>query len=129
MTELPPASGRWRSSHKVAVLNLIRSGIVTQQDVTKRYGISIAELAEWQTHQAADPKHGLRADYITSSAKRKNLDTPYDAVAELLRARGMEHLLHTYGLTAIRAALRQIASEIGAQRRHSKRKPLYREVR
>ena len=71
MSELPPASGRWRASHKRTVLQLVLSGIVTREEVISRYGMSVDELEEWQRHFALNPSRGLHAAYVASPRHRR----------------------------------------------------------
>lgn len=62
---LPPLTGtRWVTSRKAQLIRAIRSGIITIEEASRRYRLTIDELSEWQTSFDKHGKRGLRTTFI-----------------------------------------------------------------
>lgn len=59
-TDIPPPSGRWTPARKMAVLNLISSGQITQATARERYGVTGDELDAWQRRYQRYGERGLK---------------------------------------------------------------------
>lgn len=57
----PPNTKRWVARRKAAVLNALKSGEITVEEVFRRYGLSEEELNAWQRAFAVEGLAGLRA--------------------------------------------------------------------
>ena len=64
--KLPPRrSGlRWVPNRKLAVICAVRGGLITLEDVSKRWGISIEEYRIWEKQVDAHGRDGLRVTRI-----------------------------------------------------------------
>ena len=54
----PPDTRRWVASRKAALVRAVLSGLITPEEVMKRYDISEEELLSWQS---AHLRHGEKA--------------------------------------------------------------------
>lgn len=58
------ASTRWVTSRKAQLIAAIRGGIITIEEASQRYCLTIDELSEWQASFDKHGKRGLRATFI-----------------------------------------------------------------
>ena len=59
---LPPASTtRWVASRKAAVVAAVNAGVINEEDVEARYGVSEEELTAWRESLEKHGVGGLRA--------------------------------------------------------------------
>ncbi|MCB9946799.1 MAG: DUF1153 domain-containing protein [Rhodospirillaceae bacterium] len=66
MAELPPPdTKRWGIRRKAAVVEAIRSRLMTEEDACRRYGLSPEELASWMKRIKAHGVPGLRVTRLT----------------------------------------------------------------
>ena len=64
-TELPPVSiRRWTAGRKAAVLQAVRSGLLTLEEASKRYRLSVEELHAWERDLDQHGLYGLRAKQV-----------------------------------------------------------------
>jgi hypothetical protein len=63
-TDIPPPSGRWTPARKMAVLNLISSGQITQATAMERYGVTGDELESWARRYHRFGEAGLRSTKV-----------------------------------------------------------------
>ena len=60
LNELPPAdTKRWVINRKLAVVLAVKNGVITLEEVCRRYNISVEEFLTWQ--EMNDRIRGLRA--------------------------------------------------------------------
>jgi hypothetical protein len=60
--ELPPENvRRWTVRRKAAVLNAVKAGEVTREEICRRYQISLEEFLSWQRDYQSYGLHGLRS--------------------------------------------------------------------
>lgn len=63
LNSLPPSNTkRWVVRRKAAVVQAVRSGLISLDDACRRYSLSVEEFLSWE--RAMD-KHGLRGLRIT----------------------------------------------------------------
>jgi uncharacterized protein DUF1153 len=61
-TELPALhSRRWTIRRKAAVLEALRSGVLTLEQAAERYALSVEELRAWERDFERHGLYGLRA--------------------------------------------------------------------
>ena len=64
-TELPPVNiRRWTAGRKAAVLQAVRSGLLTLEEASKRYRLSGEELHAWERNLDRHGLIGLRAKHV-----------------------------------------------------------------
>jgi len=74
MNDLPPAdTKRWVIRRKAVVVAAVRGGLVTLDEVCRRYALSVEEFLSWQ--RAID-KHGLPGLRTTRIQLYRDADTP-----------------------------------------------------
>lgn len=62
---LPPAVGlRWVMSRKMQLIAAIRGGLLTVEEASQIYRLTIEELTEWQAAFDKHGKRGLRTTFI-----------------------------------------------------------------
>ena len=62
---LPPStSTRWVTSRKAQLIAAIRGGLITIEEASQRYCLTIDELSEWQASFDKHGKRGLRTTFI-----------------------------------------------------------------
>ncbi len=61
-----PASNttRWVTSRKAKVVAAIRGGLLTLEEASSRYRLTLDELAEWQASLERHGSRGLRATFV-----------------------------------------------------------------
>ncbi len=58
LNELPPAdTKRWVIKRKLAVVLAVKNGVITLEEVCRRYNISVEEFLTWQE---MNDRHGIR---------------------------------------------------------------------
>lgn len=61
LADLPdPKTSRWVPRRKAEVVHAVRGALLTYEAALKRYNITPAEYAEWETHYAKYGLDGLR---------------------------------------------------------------------
>lgn len=59
--DLPPADTmRWTASKKHVVVIALQSGMMTADDLCRRYSLSLAELTEWRIRIERGGRQGLK---------------------------------------------------------------------
>ena len=58
----PPDTNRWTARRKALVVEAVLSGMITIEEVTRRYALSVEELLSW--HNAMQ-RHGVQGLQIT----------------------------------------------------------------
>ncbi len=62
---LPPSTAtRWVTSRKAQLISAIRGGLITIEEASRRYCLTIEELGEWQASFDRHGKRGLRTTFI-----------------------------------------------------------------
>lgn len=62
---LPPVNGaRWVTSRKIQLISAIRNGLLTVDEASRLYRLTIEELSEWQLAFDKHGKRGLRTTFI-----------------------------------------------------------------
>lgn len=62
---LPPENGaRWVTSRKMQLIAAIHDGLLTIEEASQRYRLTLDELAEWQAMFTKHGKRGLRTTFI-----------------------------------------------------------------
>jgi hypothetical protein len=62
ITDLPPPTcTRWVAKRKGIVVVAVNNGLLSIGDACSRYGLSVAELLDWQSNYAAHGLPGLKA--------------------------------------------------------------------
>jgi len=65
--DLPPADTlRWVASRKAAVVRAIAAGLISRSSALQTYGLSDAELGEWEAAVASHGEAGLRTTWLQS---------------------------------------------------------------
>ena len=63
LNELPPPdTKRWVIKRKLAVVIAVKNGVITLEEVCRRYNLSVEEFLTWQ---AMIDKHGVRGLRVT----------------------------------------------------------------
>ena len=57
------AATRWVTSRKAQLIAAIRSGVITVEEASRRYCLTIDELGEWQASFDRHGKRGLRTTF------------------------------------------------------------------
>jgi len=60
VSDLPPDTKRWVARRKAVVVNAVRSGAVSLEEVCRRYELSVEEFLAWQRAIEAHGVAGLR---------------------------------------------------------------------
>ena len=60
----PPNTTRWVASRKASLVRAINQGLLTVEEATGRYSLSIEELLIWQRRLDRHGPRGLRATHI-----------------------------------------------------------------
>ena len=58
----PPNTGRWVVRRKAAVVQAVRSGLISLDEACRRYALSVEEFLSWEH---AIERHGLRGLRVT----------------------------------------------------------------
>jgi hypothetical protein len=58
----PPDTKRWVARHKAVIVNAVRTGVISLEEVCRRYELSVEEFLAWQ--RAIDT-HGLPGLRVT----------------------------------------------------------------
>jgi len=58
----PPDTNRWTVRRKAAVVKAVLSGVISLEEVCRRYCLSVDEFRSWH---GAVKKHGMRGLYTT----------------------------------------------------------------
>jgi transposase-like protein len=53
----PPDTARWTPGRKASVVKAVLSGVMSMEEVCRRYGVSVEEFRSW--HNAME-RHGMR---------------------------------------------------------------------
>jgi hypothetical protein len=62
-TDLPPAdTKRWVTRHKAVIVNAVRAGVISLEEVCRRYELSVEEFRAWQ---CAIDTHGVPGLRVT----------------------------------------------------------------
>lgn len=65
LSDLPdPKTRRWVPRRKAEVIHAVRGGLLTKSDAMKRYSLTDAEWAEWETHYSEHGLAGLRVTHL-----------------------------------------------------------------
>ena len=56
----PPDTKRWVTRHKAVVVNAVRAGVISLEEVCRRYELSVEEFLAWQRAIDAHGVPGLR---------------------------------------------------------------------
>ncbi|MBV9017887.1 MAG: DUF1153 domain-containing protein [Alphaproteobacteria bacterium] len=70
-SELPDPSGRWTVRRKAAVVQAVRSGLLTRTRACDRYQLSPEELAAWERNFDQHGLFGLRATQAGRTRKQR----------------------------------------------------------
>ena len=62
----PPDTERWTPRRKASVVDAVLSGVMSLEEVHRRYGLSVKELRSWNN---AMKRYGTRGLYITKLQK------------------------------------------------------------
>ena len=77
MVDLPPANtNRWVARRKAAVVAALSSGVITMEEVCRRYALSEEELLTWQRAFEAHGLPGLRATRLRGRRSRSKTVDP-----------------------------------------------------
>ncbi|MBS0362731.1 MAG: DUF1153 domain-containing protein [Proteobacteria bacterium] len=71
LADLTPSTGRWTVRLKAEVVEAIRAGRVTAQDVMDHFGIAPEELAGWSRRYAAGGRSSLRVTRLQDVRARE----------------------------------------------------------
>ena len=63
MTFPPPDTKRWTARRKASVVAAVLSGMITFEDVCRRYGLSVDEFLSWHN---TIPRHGVVCRSLSS---------------------------------------------------------------
>lgn len=70
LADLPPIDlKRWYAAHKISIVLAIRGGLITAEEICRRYPLSVEELTLWERALARDGVDGLR-----STSRRQAID-------------------------------------------------------
>lgn len=73
---LPPSSGtRWVTSRKAQLIAAIRGGLISVEDASRRYDLTLDELTEWQAAFDRHGKRGLRTTFIQQYRFLRGVDS------------------------------------------------------
>jgi len=62
LADLPPINlKRWYASHKVSIVLTVRGGLITADEICRRYHLSLEELTLWENALTSDGVDGLRS--------------------------------------------------------------------
>lgn len=62
---LPPAgTKRWGYRMKLAIVNALRGGVLTEEEACRRYDLTVAEIADWQLRCDRHGPRSLRVTYL-----------------------------------------------------------------
>lgn len=67
----PPSTARWVKSRKMAVIQAIENGQITEDDACARYNLSVEELHSWKR---MIQKHGPDALRTTHLKRYRNIE-------------------------------------------------------
>ena len=68
----PPNTKRWVVRRKAAVVVAVLSGVITVEEVCRRYQLSEEEFLAWRRAFEADGLRGLRATHIQDYRDRRS---------------------------------------------------------
>jgi transposase-like protein len=68
----PPDTKRWTPRRKASVVKAVLSGVMSLEEVCRRYGLSVEEYQSW--HNAMET-HGMRGLYTTKLQKYRYFPT------------------------------------------------------
>src|ERR1043165_5790942 len=62
LADLPPTDlKRWYASHKTSIVVTVRGGLITADEICRRYHLSVEELTLWENTLVSDGVDGLRS--------------------------------------------------------------------
>jgi hypothetical protein len=68
--ELPPVATRWVIGRKADVVAAVAGGLLSMDDACKRYGLTLGELASWQS---AVERFGIKGLRVTQGQYYRDL--------------------------------------------------------
>jgi transposase-like protein len=69
----PPDTKRWTPPRKASVVKAVYSGVMSLEEVCRRYGLSVEEFRSW--HDAME-RHGMRGLHTTKLQKTRLFPHP-----------------------------------------------------
>lgn len=81
---LPPSTAtRWVTSRKAQLIAAIKGGLITIEEASRRYCLTIEELGEWQSSFDRHGKRGLRTTFTQQYRFLRGVNHPTSDENEL----------------------------------------------
>jgi transposase-like protein len=86
----PPSTGRWTVRRKAAVVEAVLSGVISVEEVCRRYDLSVEEFLSWHNTMKM---HGIRGLHTTMlqryrHSRAKGIETALRAVTDAINEFG-----------------------------------------
>ena len=83
----PPDTKRWTPQRKASVVDAVFSGVMSFEEVHRRYGLSVEEFRSWNN---AMKRYGMRGLYTTKLQKYRYFPTPQLPGVSVTHTEGVE---------------------------------------